>query len=224
MQLRRAYKHFYPEEAPTFIPEVVDFFSVLRAYEDVARGLPGGFKYPALLTELKFAIVRLICERLRDVAIPTEGWPKLESMFAPGNVIITSNWDVFVESYACERGIRLRVGGSPSDEVLTLIKLHGSIDWTHPDARKPGTPDSDFAVVRELQNVPRKYSIAVRPEDVLRIRAVERMTLLRAGVARGPKSASVEVINPETAVHGRVRTYVLREAKSDFRSFSLYEP
>ena len=35
-KLTDAYKYFYPEEADTFIPNVVDFFSVLRAYEDVS--------------------------------------------------------------------------------------------------------------------------------------------------------------------------------------------
>jgi hypothetical protein len=69
-RLREAYRYFYPEEAPTFVPEVVDFFSVLRANEDVARGMPGAFEHPTLLTELRLAIARLLCERTRDLIIP----------------------------------------------------------------------------------------------------------------------------------------------------------
>src|SRR5437879_3348827 len=52
-QLREAYRYFYPEEAASFIPDVVDFFSLLRAYTDIARGLPGGFRHPSLLADLK---------------------------------------------------------------------------------------------------------------------------------------------------------------------------
>lgn len=283
--LKAGYKYFYPEEAPTFVPEVVDFFSVLRAYEDVARGLPSGFKHPSLLADLRFAIALLVCDRVRNIAIPDDGWPALDKILTPGNVVITSNWDLFVEWYAARRDIRLRIGGAPQDDVLTLIKLHGSIDWTLPQNRKAGTADEDYAPLRELQNGAPKHVIAINSSEVLRIRAVENMsrswqfikartsqplmitmaqgktadmapikslwddayralgvtknlriigysmpaddieirTLLRAGVARGPSRANVEVLNPETAVHNRVRMYVLREAKSDYSSFSVHD-
>jgi hypothetical protein len=58
-RLKDAYRYFYPEEANTFVPDVVDFFSVLRAYEDVsgsgegAPRFPGGFRHPELLTDLR---------------------------------------------------------------------------------------------------------------------------------------------------------------------------
>jgi hypothetical protein len=181
-KLKDAYNFFYPEEATTFVPDVVDFFSVLRAYEDVSGsadgGTPrfrGGFKHPGLLTELRLAVVRLLCERLRQVPIPpTGGWPKLEQMFSPGNVVVTSNWDLFVEWYASQRGTRLRLGGDLNNTTLTLIKLHGSIDWTEPRFRKPGYRISDFAVLRELQNS--SYTIHnITPDEMLRIRAVENV-------------------------------------------------
>src|SRR5688572_20361985 len=60
-QLRDAYKFFYPEESASFIPEVVDFFSVLKAYEEVGKGQPGSFEHPSLLTDLKLAITRILC-------------------------------------------------------------------------------------------------------------------------------------------------------------------
>ena len=142
-KLKDAYKFFYPEEADTFIPDVVDFFSVLRAYEDVAGGadggtprFPGGFAHAGLLTELRLAVVRLLCDRLRLIQIPPGGWATVEQMLRPGNVVITSNWDLFVEWYASCREIRLRLGGYPHDKTLTLIKLHGSVDWTESRFRK----------------------------------------------------------------------------------------
>src|SRR2546423_5813877 len=100
-RLREAYEYFYPEESDTFLPDVVDFFSVLRAYEDVSGSrdggtprFPGGFKHPGLLTELRLAVVRLLCEGVRQIDVPSSGWPILEDMLKPGNVVITSNWDL----------------------------------------------------------------------------------------------------------------------------------
>jgi hypothetical protein len=174
-QLREAYRYFYPEEATSFVPEVVDFFSVLRAHEDVARNMPGSFKHPALLNELRLMIVRLLCERTRHLVIPDDGWPKVDKILTPGHVVITSNWDLFVEYYAACWGIPLRLGGKPDDDHVTLLKLHGSIDWTRPDARQPTRPDSDFAPLREVQNTTRPYTLPILPEEVLRIRAVENM-------------------------------------------------
>jgi len=174
-ELQDAYRYFYPEEAKSFVPEVVDFFAVLRANADVARNMPGAFEHPGLLGRLRFAVARLLCDHLRECSVPEEGWPAVEEILRPGHVIITSNWDVFVEHYAACRKIPLRLGGKPDDGHVTLIKLHGSVDWTRRKDRPTGRPDKDFAVLRELQNTPARRRIAVSGEPVLRIRAVENM-------------------------------------------------
>jgi len=289
-RLKDAYKYFYPEEADAFVPSVVDFFSVLRAYEDVSGSadggtprFPGGFKHPGLLTELRLVVVRLLCDRLRQIQIPPGGWATVEQMLQPGRVVITSNWDLFVEWYAHCRDIRLRLGGEPHDKTLTLIKLHGSVDWTEQRFRKSGAADGDYAVLRELQNSRPPHTIQIKTGDMLRIRAVENMskswqfikarterphmimmsqgktvdmgpiqeawddaytalcaanevhiigyslpeddieirTLLRAGVSRGNVAPKIIVQNPEPGVHVRVRTYVSREAESDYRAFTV---
>lgn len=280
--LREAYRFFYPEEAATFVPETVDFFSVLRAYEDVASGLPGAFTHSSLLSDLRLLIVRVLCDRTRQVAIPEDGWPNVEGILRPGNVVITSNWDLLVEHYAEARGIPLRLGGRPSDSHVTLIKLHGSVDWTARAQRRPDWPAEDFAALRQLQNTGH-YRVSIAGEEVLRICAIENMnrswqfikartrrplmvmmsqgktvdlapilgmwedayyalsatrhlrvigysmppddieirTLLRAGIARGKtQRGRVTVINPETGVHERIRTYVLRSATSDYAAFA----
>ena len=149
--LRDAYKYFYPEEARSFVPEVVDFFSVLRANEDVSQGMPGAFEHTGLLADLRLAIVRILCDRLRQITIPDGGWPNLERVVRPGNVIVTSNWDLLIEWYAACRGIPLRLGGSPDDGNVALIKLHGSVDCTQREHARNVAQD-DFAVLRELQN------------------------------------------------------------------------
>jgi hypothetical protein len=289
-RLREAYAYFYPEESDKFVPDVVDFFAVLRAYEDVAGSgdggsprFPGGFKHAGLLTELRLAVVRLLSNGVRQIAVPTGGWPILEEMLAPGKVVITSNWDLFVEWYAHCRGIRLRLGGDLNDSTLTLIKLHGSVDWTEPRFRKSKSK-LDYSVLRELQNSKPPYTInTFDADEMLRIHAVENMskswqfikshterphmlmmaqgktvdlepiqsmwddaytalcaasdlriigyslplddveirTLLRAGVKRGNEEPTVVIQNPEPSVHVRIRTYVTREAESDYGAFSL---
>jgi hypothetical protein len=182
-RLKDAYKFFYPEESDTFVPDVVDFFSVLRAYEDVSGissdgkpRFPGGFKHSGLLTELRLVVVRLLCERLRQIQVPRVGWQTVDEMLSPGNVVITSNWDLVVEWYAHSRGIRLRLGGWPNDQTLTLIKLHGSVDWTEQQLRREGFPDNDYSVLRELQNSRPSYRIKLKSGDMLRIHAVENMS------------------------------------------------
>jgi hypothetical protein len=171
--LRDAYKYFFPEEAKTFRPEVVDFFSVLRANEDVSRGMPGAFEHSNLLTDLRFVIARILCERTRDLEIPSD-WAKVGEIIKPGNIIITSNWDIFTEHYARALKVPLRLGGAPGPSYVTLIKLHGSIDWTEASHRRD-QPDSDFAALQEMQNAARSYTVPIAGEDVLRIRAVEHM-------------------------------------------------
>jgi hypothetical protein len=174
--LKDAYRYFYPEEASSFIPEVVDFFSVLRANEDVSQGMPGAFEHTTLLPDLRLAIVRILCDRLREITIPAEGWPKVEAIVRPGNVIITSNWDLFVEWYAACQGVPLRLGGTPDDGNVTLIKLHGSVDWTQRAYQRGQLRRDDFAVLRELQNSRSGRRIPLGSDDVLRIRAVENMS------------------------------------------------
>jgi hypothetical protein len=173
--LKEAYLYFYPEEAASFVPEAVDFFSVLRANEDVAKGMPGAFAHAELLNELRLAVARILCERTRDLSIPSNGWPAVDKIVKPGNVIVTSNWDLFIETYASIRGVPLRLGGEPSAQHLTLLKLHGSIDWTHVDYRRKDQPDGDFAALREMQNPGRAYTMGIDSEKVLRVRAVENV-------------------------------------------------
>jgi hypothetical protein len=172
-QLRQAYRYFYPEEAETFVPDPVDFFSVLRANEDVARGMPGAFKHVSLLKDLRFAVARILCERTRDQTVPDTGWPAVDRIVRRGQVIITSNWDFFIEHYARVRAIPLRLGGQPGDGHVTLLKLHGSVDWTHHQDRQEAWPDTDFAALREIQNPRRVRTIPIDGDEVLRIRAVE---------------------------------------------------
>jgi hypothetical protein len=203
--LKDAYKFFYPEESASFIPEVVDFFSVLRAYEEVGKGVPGAFEHPALLTDLKMAIARILCEEVRETQLPAGGWKTVGEIIRKGNVIVTTNWDLMVEFYAKHMSVPMRLGWEPNEEYLSVIKLHGSVDWSLKKELRTGA--SEYVALRQLQNTPRAYSLPIVNEEVVRIQALENMNrnwqLIKAHTTRPHmivmsqgKSVEMEPIRP----------------------------
>lgn len=179
-RLDKAFKYFYPDAIHAgYRPDVVDFFSALRTYLDVGAGLPGGFvDAPHLYRSLKSAIAYLLIEKLRqcDKALARKH-PYLDAMIAPGNFIVTSNWDVLIERYAQLHKIPLRHSGGGDPNEVVLLKLHGSIDWClgqHMLSR----PASDYAMLNERLFGSRTYtpglpSKARRADVAVRIRAIE---------------------------------------------------
>ena len=125
-RLQRAFKYFYPDAIHAgYRTDVVDFFSALRTYLDVGVGLRGGFtEAPHLYRSLKSAIGHMLIEKLRqcDKALKA-GHPYLSEMLTPGNIIITSNWDLLIERYAQLHRIPLRPSGLGSTEEVALLNL-----------------------------------------------------------------------------------------------------
>lgn len=287
-RLKETYKYFYPDaDFPGFQPDVVDYFSMLRTFLDVGANLPGSLTgIPDLNRMLKLGIVHMMLSKSRSIDWTAfENNAYLGEMVQPGNIIVTSNWDTLIERFAARKGIPLRrsiLDRQFSTSEVTLLKLHGSIDWCRVDARRAGLPDEDFSDLAELQNSARK---SVRPlptddEQLLLIRSglgdtwellrdhmrepwvvtmvtgksddlgplrkvwnasyravsaakkleivgysmppddVEVRTMLRAGIRRG-ELPEVHVRNPSPDVHARVRTYLARDATSDFMAVSL---
>ena len=152
-RLLDAYGYFYPDRGPGFQPEVVDFFSVLDAYRQIdGAGLPDGFPDRDLLSDLRFAIVHVLCEGLRklDTRELTVNHELLDAMVQPGNVVITTNWDTVVERTAEARNVRHRLSGLPSDSELVILKLHGSLDWLLPENAKKPIGSKAYAELSEL--------------------------------------------------------------------------
>lgn len=143
----------YPDgEIKGFRPSVVDFFSSLSTYIDLSRSFtdtsfPGG-NPRALLHQLKRGIARILVEHTRDALIAHKISPALDKIIKPGAIVITSNWDLLVEAAARERGVAFRrslsTGAAVRKTELTILKLHGSVDWLRPDHRKGSYPDSDY--------------------------------------------------------------------------------
>ncbi len=175
-RVREAIKYFYPDGTiPGFRPDVVDFFSALRTYIDVGAGLVGGFKdAAALYRDLKFAIAHLLVERIRavDHALGA-GHEYLDQVVRPGNIVITSNWDVVIERYAQLKNVPLRYSGT-RETGLVLLKLHGSIDWCLVSDRAH-YPDADYAAIGEQVFSARSYRLRVpkAARTIVRVRAME---------------------------------------------------
>jgi hypothetical protein len=172
-----ASKFFYPDaENKGYRPDVVDFFSALRTYIDVGSGLRGGFTdAPELFRALKFAIAQLLIDGTRDIDPKLQAGHKfLDRIVQPGNIVVTSNWDLVLERYAALHHTPLRLTGYDKNEFV-LLKLHGSIDWCTYGRRSRRYTDSNFAALTEqlFALAPRRLRVPQARDAVVRIRAME---------------------------------------------------
>lgn len=183
-RLEAAFKFFYPDAVHAgFRPDVVDFFSALRTYVDVGAGFVGGLRdAPELFRALKFAIAHLLIERIRGIDNDLEFEHRyLKEVVAPGKIVITSNWDLVLERYAERHGVpvRHRLRRKTEDHELTLLKLHGSVDWCAANALVKKYPDTDYAMLGVRLFGDRPYEKKLPPKSqrtadlVVRIRALD---------------------------------------------------
>lgn len=178
--LPAAFKFFYPDGgSKDFRPDAVDFFATLKSYIETAEGQPGGLKdAPELYRALKFAIARILIERIRqcDERLARGNHVYLDRVVRPGNIAVTSNWDVVLERYAWHRGIPVRWTGYDPKEFVVL-KLHGSVDWTLCHGALP-KGDADYAVLREQLTSGRTYTVGLPTPGADRDRTVFRTRVL----------------------------------------------
>lgn len=177
--LTSAYKFLYPDAIyEHFLPDVVDFFSSLSAFVGLGTGWPGTSLKNGrdLQRNLKRAIVHLLIDRARAVDTKLlKEHSYLAQAVRPGNVIITTNWDLLVERFAELNEIPLRLTTSSNEftpGAVTLLKLHGSADWCRAtDTTKTYDP-AEYASLRELR-FSRPYQMALpakKPDELVRIR------------------------------------------------------
>lgn len=182
-RLHAAYEFLYPDAAfDHYQPDVVDFFSSLSAFVGVGTGWPGtGLKdSQTLLRELRREIAHLLIRRTKDIGdARVRDHSYLNDVVQPGHVVVTTNWDPIVERHAELRGIplrRARESGKFSATGVTLLKLHGSVDWTTNQTVKRAYDLADYAALTELQTPGRQYRIALPPivpgqDELVRVRA-----------------------------------------------------
>ncbi|MCA9847826.1 MAG: SIR2 family protein [Dehalococcoidia bacterium] len=179
-RLLASYEHFYPidsTQSAGFQPAVVDYFSLLQSHIAVtipgdSSPLPGPpLENPeGLLRDLKWHITECLVAGVRSLDL-SDTIPSLEKLFDPGNVIITTNWDFLLEAYAIEQGHRFRYQRHQEhDNHATILKLHGSVDWTLSNSRKRTDEDSRYAGLGHLVG---SGAYAFGDQNVLRIRALE---------------------------------------------------
>jgi hypothetical protein len=179
--LERAFEFFYPDAVHEgYKPDVVDFFSALRTYLDVGAGLPGGFgDAPALYRSLRIAIAQVLIEKTKQTKkLIKEGHADLDEIVQPGNIVITSNWDVLIERYAQLHRIPLRLSGTGAEDELVLLKLHGSVDWSIGRHLLKSPTVKNYATLRERLFVSRTYQPSLpsktkREHLAIRTRAIE---------------------------------------------------
>ena len=179
-RLTESYRFFYPDAGNAgFQPDPVDYFSALRTFIDIGRGFPGtGFDdAEPFYRLLKRGIAHLLIDQTRaipDAALTANAY--LDAMIQPGHVVITSNWDTLLERFAALKGVPLRMSTSSrefSAKEVTVLKLHGSIDWCKTSDRISGYGDDHYASLTELQNPPRAYtpSLPAGQDDLIRVRS-----------------------------------------------------
>lgn len=172
-RLEEAYDYFYPEHGAGFQPDVVDFFSVLFTYGKIGKRLPEGFLHSGeLLDDLRRYIAQTICQRSRGLIGEALRTPNefLDQMIQPGNIVISSNWDIIVERICEARGIPVKLCGRPGADYLLLLKLHGSVDWAFHEKTNYELPSKDdFACLKEPVNALRPYKPPLTGE-VYRVR------------------------------------------------------
>ena len=218
-RLERAFQFFYPDAVHDgYKPDVVDFFSALRTYLDVGTGLPGGFSdAPHLYRSLKSAIAQMLIERTRQsYAALRGGHPYLDEVVRPGNIVVTSNWDVLLERYAGLHGIPLRLCGAGTDEFV-LLKLHGSLDWCLGQHMARVGNAGDYAMLTERLFGERPYRPALprraaRNDLAVRIRTLEGWSSAwRITRSRGSEPYMVTMARGKTGDLGPLRA-VWRDA------------
>lgn len=178
-RLKSAFEFFYPDaKHPGFRPDPVDFFSALRTFIDIGSSFRGTGQDDAaqFYRTLKRGIAHVLINEMRandDTKLATH--PYLTEMLKPGHVVITSNWDPLLERFAALNNIPLRLATSSrefSNEEITLLKLHGSVDWCKMRDRTSGYADDQYASLTELRQArnPRRSGLPTGDDSLVRVK------------------------------------------------------
>lgn len=173
-------------------PSAVDFFSTVSTFVNLTKksstpedsgslpnsSFPGGNPSDYLKT-LKMGISKILASKTESFINGNTIGKEVKDIVKPGNVIITSNWDLLVEYIAKEQNISLTRRYPPRndhrDKSLTLLKLHGSVDWTTFGDVRAGN-NTKPNILRKLETksqgyTDRSYPLPTQPntDDVFRI-------------------------------------------------------
>lgn len=123
---------------PTFVaacknyPNIEDFFNYnyslinyLKLWRDYSNNYADSF-----VSEFVFEIAEYLNKKSHSLTTSHEYYlNKFCSMINPGDVIITFNWDTILERFLEKQNKRISFFFMENSENITILKLHGSIDW-----------------------------------------------------------------------------------------------
>ncbi|NDQ55746.1 MAG: hypothetical protein GZ088_01580 [Acidipila sp.] len=127
-------KYLYPYFELTWgnYPNVEELLSLMDVYVEFSKKVKSSHKFEPdeveeLKDELLTAISVSLSERTAKVKIQNTQFFRLAQIMRPGDVVVSFNWDVLLESALTElkRGWNYELKG----DKLALLKPHGSVDW-----------------------------------------------------------------------------------------------
>ncbi len=149
-----------------------------RTYTHIAgAGIPQGFSDAKLLDDLRFAVCHVLCTSVKPVDSRLgEPHPYLDKILKPRNIVITSNWDFLLERACVRRGVRYRLGWAADNNALTILKLHGSVDWTTEGKCKKSISKANYGNLVDLIGGSGAKQTTLANKDVVRCKAVDNWT------------------------------------------------
>ena len=130
---------FYPRFRAVYgnYPNIEDFLnyyhSLMNYFSLVSEG-PNKYMSELYPKNFILEISRFLRKKVNQIPPSSEKY--IQYFFKclnPGDVIITFNWDNLIEKYFEKYEVEYTYNFHPDNQAITLIKLHGSIDWVLTD-------------------------------------------------------------------------------------------
>jgi hypothetical protein len=139
--LDSAVKYFYPQSATrssntAISVNVEEFMSMLDIAEEFNEILPTTYFTPSKIRGVRKSLLSGIVELFLAVQEQAENDTKstrylarFASRLHPGDTVITFNWDTLLEQQMVAQDVAFSRRPTTKKERVSLLKLHGSIDW-----------------------------------------------------------------------------------------------
>lgn len=123
------YPHFRPDVSPPHYPPFEEFLGLVEVTTELEFLNPGHWR------DIRLRSLRLLTDYIATRGQAGEEHPVLCSFverLQPGDVVITFNWDNLIERTLYRQEKDFSFVADP--RRVTLLKLHGSINWLEPPA------------------------------------------------------------------------------------------
>lgn len=139
--------------------------------------MPQGFGDASLLDDLKFVIARIICSYLKEIDERlAQSHVYLDKILERGNTVITSNWDYLLERACMRRDVPFRLRWYDELSAVTILKLHGSVDWTAKRDAKHAWGTANYYRLEDLIKNSGSRHDAIDGREIARCHSIENWT------------------------------------------------